>query len=533
MYPSRLRHLPDAGGAVLDGIDNIDGGCSAACLVGGVALRHAGGMTDTVGSEKPRKTRSLRRRILRWVGFLALIGLVLTILISFHNPPMRLMPVPAAFVKSGSALFEANPNLRRDNRIELFYATNRLALGPRNDRTHAITPGRDLLLGVTTIRIGGEGTAWDRVYEWSLGEDGERRPQLLLERMAELASLPGDEEVPPAGPVLDPSMRAWLGLVDEALARSPDRNIVIYVHGANSTVERAAGQAAQLRHFTGQNAVVLLFAWPTAENFLVYPRDIETAFGAAPQLARLVGLLATHTQVRKINLLSYSAGGTVASDGLARVGLYSRERGFDPKLGQVHHSAPDADLRDFVGDLRDYASVAQRVTVGLNMEDSALRLSEVLNRGSRAGRPDLRELSPGDMRFLQQANRELGLEIVRVRPGDLKGVGSRSHAFWYMDPWAASDVLLELGFALGAADRGLEPGPGSSGLAYWVFPPDYEARLLAVLARASALWSNVAEAPAVQKTDGLVDAGGVKGHQAVGDGDDNMVGHAVKAGGGN
>ncbi|TPE63317.1 alpha/beta hydrolase [Sandaracinobacter neustonicus] len=485
-------------------------------------------MTETALPDgQPKKKRS---RIWRWLGFVALLGLLITILMAFHNPPMRLMPVPAAFAKSGSQLFQANPNLRHDNRIELFYATNRLPLGPRNDRIHSITPGRDLLLGVTTIRIGDQGTTWDRVYEWSMGEDGERRPQLILEQMRELASLPGDEAVPPAGPVLDPSMRAWLGLVDEALGRSLDPDIIIYVHGANSTVERAAGQAAQLRHFTGQNAVVLLFAWPTAENFLVYPRDIGTAFGAAPQFARLVELLATHTRARKIDVLSYSAGGTVASDGLARVGSWSRATGLNPKLGQVHHAAPDADLRGFVGDLRDYAGLPDRVTVSLNMEDSALRLSEVMNRGSRAGRPDLRELSPGDLRFLQQANKELGLEIVRVRPGDLHGVSARSHAFWYMDPWAASDVLLQLMFGKGAQARGLAAGPGASGLSYWVFPPDYEARLPGVIERASV---GMAEAAIGQKGEHLGDAVRVEGQHAVGDMDDDMIGHAVDPGGRN
>jgi hypothetical protein len=423
---------------------------------------------------------------LRWLGFLLLIGLIITILLSFHQPPMRLMPVPLAFQKSGSALFAANADLRRDNRIELFYASNRLAIGPRNDRIHSIAPGRDLLLGVTTIRIGDEGTPWDRVYEWSMGEDGERRPQLLLERMRELADLPGDQLPPPPGPVLDPSLRAWLALVDEALARSADPDITIYVHGANSTVERAAGQAAQLRHFTGQNSVVLLFAWPTAENFLVYSRDIETAFGAAPQLARLVALLSQHTRARRIDILSYSAGGTVASDGLALVGRAAAGKQMDARLGQVHHAAPDADFRGFVDDLRDYAGVTDRVTVSLNMADSALRLSQVINRGSRAGRPDLRELSPGDMRFLREANRELGLEIVQVRGEDLPGMSQRSHGFWYMDRWAASDVILQLMFGKGAPERGLDPADGPDGLKLWRFPADYEQRLPGVIAGLSA-----------------------------------------------
>jgi hypothetical protein len=437
------------------------------------------GVPDT-GAARPR------RRWLRWLGFLFLLGLIVTVLLSFHQPPMRLMPVPLAFEKSGARLFAANANLAADNRIELFYASNRLAVGPRNDRIHAIAPGRDLLLGVTSIRIGDEGTGWDRVLEWSMGVDGGKRPQLILQRMVELATLGGDEPLPGPGPVRDPALRAWLGLVDDALARSADPDIIIYVHGANSTVERAAGQAAQLRHFTGQNSVVLLFAWPTAENFLVYPRDIVKAFGAAPQLARLVGLLAAHTRARRIDVLSYSAGGTVASDGLALLGAEAASRGYDPRLGEVHHAAPDADFRGFVGDLRDYAGTADRVTVSLNMQDSALRLSEVINRASRAGRPDLRELSPGDLRFLRQANRELGLEIVEVRGEDIPGMSRRSHGFWYMDPWVASDVLLKLMFSAQAPERGLVRTAGPEELEIWRFPADYDARLPGVIAGVSA-----------------------------------------------
>ncbi|WP_199555377.1 alpha/beta hydrolase [Sandaracinobacteroides hominis] len=423
------------------------------------------------------------RRIGRWLGFLALVGVIVTILLSFHQPPMRLMPTPLAFRKSGSALFAANPYLRQDNRIELFYATNRLPVGPRNDRLYAVTPGRNLNLGVTTVRIGGAGTTWDKVYEWSMGlAQDERRPQLILEAMTELGVL-DDAERPEDGPPLPAGMRAWLGLVDEAVARSPDHDIIIYVHGANSTVERAAGQAAQLRHFTGQNSVVLLFAWPTAENFLVYPRDIETAFGAAPQLARLVELLAAHTRVRRIDVLSYSAGGTVASDGLAQVGRWAKDTGRDPRLGEVYHAAPDADFRGFVDDLRDYKAVAGRVSVAVNMGDSALRLSEVVNRASRAGRPDMEELSPGQARFLLGASRD-GLEVVRVRPENIPGLSPRSHGFWYTDPWVSSDVLLLLLFGLPPEQRGLERATADGGLTYWTFPPDYDARLETVLATA-------------------------------------------------
>lgn len=425
----------------------------------------------------------------RWLlilGGLILIGIGLA---SFHQPPMRLMPTPAAFVQAGAEAFAANPALVKDNRIEIFYATNRLPVGPRDNRLYAVVPGRDLLLGVATVGVGEPDRGWAWLHELSTREpmpgDG-RRPWLPLRRMQEIGTI-ADDELPRGAADLTPGTRAWLALVNAALATSPDRDIILYVHGANSTVERAAGQAAQLRHFTGHNAVVVLFAWPTAENFLRYPRDMVTAFGAAPQLARLVGLLAAHSDARRIDILTYSAGATVGSDGLALVGRVAGRPGAPAaRLGDIYHAAPDADFRSFVDDLRDYAGIADRVTVAANMGDAALRLSRVMNRASRAGRPDMAELSPGATRFLLAANRELGLEIVRVRPEAIPGLSPRSHSFWYNDPWVSSDVLLTLMFQMPPAARGLVAAETADGLTVWQFAPDHAERLPAVVDSARA-----------------------------------------------
>ncbi len=412
------------------------------------------------------------------VRFLVIAGLAVAAIIvalSFHQPPMRLMPTPVVFLDGAPNAFAANPNLVRDNSIELFYATNRLPIGPRTNRVYAITPSRDLQMGVATIRIGDETTMWDTIYAMSTNTVEDRRPQLILDNLTELASLSDDG-------ALSPGLRAWLKLIDTAIERSPDKDIIIFVHGANSTVERAAGQAAQLHHFTGQNSVVLLFAWPTAENFLRYSDDIETAFGAAPQLARLIKLLAVNTNARNIDVLTYSAGATVGSDGLALVGREARRPGSpSPRLGEVYHAAPDADFRGFVDDLRDYAKLARRVSVAVNMGDSALRLSQTINRASRAGRPDIAELSPNASRWLLEATTVHGLEIVRVRPENIPALSARSHAFWYDDPWVSSDVLITFLFHLAPADRGLEREEGAQGGELWTFPKDYLDRLPPVM----------------------------------------------------
>ncbi len=410
--------------------------------------------------------------------YLLIVGVIVAgavIALSFYQPPMRLMPAPAKFLDEEINAFAVNPSSTPDPRIALFYATNRLPIGSRDNRLYAVIPGRDLHTGVATIRIGEEGTTWDKIYAWSTRASDDPRPFLNLETLKELATIESAEP-------LTPQAKAWFAQINEALERSRDKDIIVYVHGANTTVERAAGQAAQLHHFTGRNSIVVLFVWPTAENFLRYSRDMVTAFGAAPHLAELIELLAKNTDATKIDVFTYSAGATVGSDGLAMVGRDAKQPGaVAPRLGEIYHAAPDADFRGFVDDMRDYADEAQRVTVAVNLGDSALRLSQVINRASRAGRPDMRELTPDATRWILDATRKYGLDVLRVRPENIPGLSNSSHTFWYDDPWVSSDVLITLLYHLSPDKRGLALGESPTGARYWTFMPDYPEQLAQVL----------------------------------------------------
>ncbi|MBD9529545.1 alpha/beta hydrolase [Paracoccus sp. PAR01] len=407
-------------------------------------------------------------------GAVLAIAIGVGIFMALQHPPMQLMPAPRVFLRDGVNLFTAQPEPPADTRIELFYATNRLPIGPASDRIYTVAPSTDLHLGVSNIRVGEPGRTWEWLYNLSTtAAEDDDRPHLNLETMREDAIVSDDD--------LSAEALAWLAQMNAALARALDRDIVIYVHGANTTVERAAGQAAQLMHFTGRNSVVVLFAWPTAENFLRYPRDLQTALGAAPQLARLVALLSEHTDARAIDLFTYSAGSTVGSEGAALVGRAVAAGAPDPRLSEVYHAAPDANFQTFVMDLEDYIGITDRVAVSVNLNDSALRLAQAVTRTSRAGRPDMRELTPEETGFLFDDSRDSGLEIIRVRPENMEGLSRRSHSFWYDDPWVSSDVLLLLLGHLPAGERGLEMKQRDVGTRYWTFPTDYPERLERVL----------------------------------------------------
>jgi esterase/lipase superfamily enzyme len=401
----------------------------------------------------------------------AVVGLAVagtTAFFVFHHPPMRLMPAPLLFQEAAARGVDVAPALAEGSRIELFYATNRLPVGAAESRLYTVLPDRRLHVGEATLRIGEEGSTLDELRAWTTGAEPSDRPFIHLVAMAEAATTPADGSV-------DAATAAWLAEVQAALDASADRDVLIYVHGANTTVERAAGQASQIRHFSGRHAVVVLFAWPTAENFLRYSRDVESAFGAAPHLVELIRLLAGNTDARKIDVFTYSAGATVGSHALAL--LARKDPELAGRLGEVYHAAPDAATRDFADDLAAYAGPAEGVTTAVNLGDSALRLAAAVSGASRAGRPDLGELAPEAAAWLLEAAEAGEVEVVQVHPEVMPATSSRSHTFWYDDPWVSSDLLVTLLFDLPPGERGLEAGTAASGAPYWTFPASYPAKI--------------------------------------------------------
>jgi esterase/lipase superfamily enzyme len=271
---------------------------------------------------------------------------------------------------------------------------------------------------------------------------------------------------------------AFFGHVNELLARGSNRDLLIYVHGANTDFDRAAAQAAQFQHFMGPDAVVMVFAWPSAGTLLRYGRDVVTARRSEPVFASLLELVSRDSTAAHVNVLAYSAGAMIASPGLARAGAPA-----DPgriRMGEIYYAAPDIDFPVFVDNLPRYEDQVRRVTGALNMSDRALSFAQWFNRVSRAGRPNLDDIGPGETRWLVAASGRDELDVLSIRPDELPGLPATSHAFWYDHPWVSSDILLKLRFHAPPRARGLDPNSTDIALAFWTFPTDYPQRLPAV-----------------------------------------------------
>jgi esterase/lipase superfamily enzyme len=408
-----------------------------------------------------------------WPVFLAVI------LLTGCQHPVRLMPAPVAFATGEHSLFSVNRSLETSNRVQVFYATNRVPLGPRGARLYTSLPGERLYLGLATVRIGPEGKPWESLFSLSTTSCATDRPVLRLESLDELATIGSWE----GQELATPEARNFFGLINEALAQSLDKDLTIYVHGANTNVERAAAQAAQYRHFTGRNSVVLVFAWPSTGSILRYLTDVGNARLSAPVFARLLELLARHTTAEHINVLAFSAGAQIASPGIAHVGGQHKGGSSDRslRLGEVYFAAPDLALPTFVEQLPSYIDLARRITVAVNRNDAALRLSRLIHGISRLGRPNLSDLSEEKLRLLIDASARLSFDVISVNPDVIPGLGRRSHSFWFDHPWVSSDVLIKFLFHVPPSLRGLDQNSNEQGIVYWTFPPDYDTRVVEIM----------------------------------------------------
>jgi len=404
---------------------------------------------------------------------LTLLLVMMGLLSACSSATLRLMPTPTLLTQGEPTLFDTGSVSARSTAIEVLYATNRLPLGSSDKRSYSRTRSADLRLGVATLRVGDGTKTWESLQAMSTSAVEGERPEISLIAAREMAVLEADASA--AGP----DAEAFFALVDELLARSGDRDLLIYLHGARTDFDRAAAQAAQFQHFMGPDTVVMVFAWPSAGSLLRYGRDVATARRSEPTFARLLDHLSRHTRAAHLNVLAYSAGAMIASPGLARAAgnAAAESEPGRQRLGEIYYAAPDIDFPVFVGNLPRYQDQVRRVTVAVNRGDRALSFAEWRHRVSRAGRPNLAEIGPEETRWLVGASGREELDVLSIRPEDLPGLPATSHAFWYDHPWVSSDILLKLRFHAPPSARGLSPDTNEIELAFWRFPADYAQRL--------------------------------------------------------
>ncbi len=416
--------------------------------------------------------------------FPLLFGLVLLV---GCQSKVYLMPSPVA-MQPESELFGQTEDLQDENYLYTLYATNRRPVDPDNSSEgYTIFPSDTIRLGWTVHRVGDEGMSWEEILEESTITDRSKDLLLSSEYTREIVS----HDISTDSEEISSQEYGYFSELDAILDRTFDKDILVYVHGANSNFYRATAQGAQFFHFTGHNTIVLTFSWPSAENIFKYKTDVLHAKKTVPAFAKLIELLATRSKARNINILAYSAGAQVVAPGLVYLrDLYPDESNESLRkrfrIGEVYFASPDTAFKPFIERYLKFKNIVQRTTINLNRHDSVLRFSAMQKGFSNLGRPDGTELSENERQIVVNEINTPNLNILDVGESAPLNLG-KAHDSWYNHPWVSMDILLLLLFNLDPLERGLEEHWYNDVSKTYRFPENYETNLLRIAEKKRAL----------------------------------------------
>jgi len=413
----------------------------------------------------------VKRNLPILIGLLVLAGCQSTLV---------LMPTPEVLKDERFNLFEANPDPLTSNELGTLYVTTRVADPNRSDFFRS-KPDDTLHFGYSELRIGPDDVnLFELIHQSTTGERREKFAWTMLS-----APILGSTQRPEPdgfdGSILPEEMKSFMDALNAYIDENPIKELTIYAHGANNTFYWSVAQGAQFQFFTGDNAMVLTFAWPSPGNIWSYGRDKRRADAAAVDLAYLIELLAHHSIATRINLLAYSAGGRVvggALEALAR--RYSDQEAL--RIGQVYLTQSDQPLADFVDALPSFFPLVEGLTVTAAAGDPVLgmsRMTDLKLRLGAAGEGDGERLELSDQDWqeivdIMNSDRMVFIDLVNVPEAHYQF----THGAWYDSAWVSTDVMVTLLGGFGVRDRALEPTRVND-VRVWVFPEDYIERLTA------------------------------------------------------
>ena len=396
-----------------------------------------------------------------------------------------LMPTPILYTESGFQPLEHIPKTERWTPRRVYYATVRARDEDVQKIVYTNKQSDEISVGLTLIGFGGPRMSWSDLDRASTQSKREEVIDLSIAGIIEAGRFKPDATPTEAA---GPSEAGWLMEdLNDSISEARDRDVLIYVHGAKVNFYNACAFAAQLDHFMGRDMTSMAFSWPTRQDIFAYAfgSDVKRAYQSAPALASLLELLAEQSDARRIHVLSWSAGGRVATRALAilrekhpqesETSLRKRLR-----IGTAYFAAGDVPMAEFLEALPTIHGIVDRVVVTVSTNDPALRTaSKIMGQGARIGQYT-DDLTKEEQKMLESLER---LEVIDVSlKSEKRGFDITGHRYWFNHPWASSDVLLAIRTDLEPAERGLERGQ-SPGL--WYMPEDYPQRLKKALENAT------------------------------------------------
>ena len=194
--------------------------------------------------------------------------------------------------------------------------------------------------------------------------------------------------------------QAFLSELRQQVEASPNRSLLLVVHGFREAFPSALRKTAFLAHVLDIDTPVVVFDWPGNQGSSLrgYRRARQVAQASGAELASTVKLIIEEVQPERLWLMANSMGGQVVADAFSILYQDADLADAQTEIENVVLTAPDVDHEEFNNQFKDeMKALANNVTVYVSSNDRALLVSRVINRGLRLGESTLDPGNPGQV----------------------------------------------------------------------------------------------------------------------------------------
>lgn len=364
----------------------------------------------------------------------------------------------------------------------ILYVTDRQQIPAKEGRIdYDAGRSRSTAFGTVTVQFGKD-FDWTAIVEASQTQERKKKIRLLINSVTELGRFP---ETPLVfsmiadKPVVASDVEAHYeqasaelrAEIMSRLASSNSSELVLFIHGYNTPFDEAAFITSEIWHFAGRRGVPIIYSWPSGSGGLFgYFTDRESGEFTIFHLKEFLRLIETIPELKHINIVSHSRGTDVITTALRELVIESRAAGRNPRddlrIENLIMAAPDLDFGVVEQRLvaEKFGPAIGRITIYTSDGDGALRISQMLMKGTRFGRIKSSDLSDADATIFANIKNVNFIDVERHH-------GFVGHSYYRKDPGVFSDIitLIRNSSAPGELSRPLEFLQRN----FWRLPKDY------------------------------------------------------------
>ena len=175
-------------------------------------------------------------------------------------------------------------------------------------------------------------------------------------------------------------------------AETRNREVLVYVHGFNTTFENAVVSGASLSDGVGFAGQTVVFTWPSRGTLFDYGYDRDSAMLSRRPLVQALDDLLASEATGRVNVVAHSIGTMLATQAMFE--LYKKHgAAAADRFGAIVLAAPDIDMDVFAAAIPQMGPLVAKITVVTATDDLALAVSQIVNGGTvRVGKAEAARL---------------------------------------------------------------------------------------------------------------------------------------------